>query len=263
MGVSPMDMPRNRFKAALKAGQLQIGLWSSLCSALSADIIGDSGFDWILIDTEHSPNELPTVLAQLQALATSTASPIVRPAWNDPVLLKRVLDIGAQTVLIPFIQDADAAERAVSACRYPPSGVRGVTASGRASRFGRVKNYLKQADDEICVLLQVETAEAIRNLEAIAAVPNVDGVFVGPADLAASMGHIGNSAHPDVQDAIADVAKRLRKIGKPGGILTPNEAEADRYIDWGYRFVAVGTDVGLLAKNADALAQRFAPANRK
>lgn len=253
-----MEMPRNRFKSAIKQGKLQIGLWNSLCSAFATDVIADSGFDWILLDTEHAPNEIPNVMAQLQALSTSTATPIVRPAWNDTVLLKRVLDIGAQAVLVPFVQNAEEAKRAVAACHYPPSGVRGVTGSGRASRFGRVKDYLKQANDEICILVQVETAEAIGHLEAIAAVPGIDGIFVGPADLAASMGHIGNSAHPDVQAAIQDVVTRLKKVGKPAGILTPNEAEADRYIEWGYTFVAVGSDLGLLSKNADALAKRFA-----
>ncbi|WP_424630313.1 HpcH/HpaI aldolase family protein [Bradyrhizobium sp. SYSU BS000235] len=257
-----MEMPRNRFKSAIKQGKLQIGLWNSLCSPFATDVIADSGFDWILLDTEHAPNEIPNVLGQLQALSTSTATPIVRPAWNDTVLLKRVLDIGAQAVLVPFVQNAEEAKRAVAACQYPPSGVRGVTGSGRASRFGRVKDYLKHANDEICVLVQVETSEAISHLEEIAAVPGIDGIFVGPADLAASMGHIGNSAHPDVQAAIQDVVTRLKKVGKPAGILTPNEAEADRYIDWGYTFVAVGSDLGLLSKNADALAKRFAAAKK-
>ena len=252
-----MEMQRNRFKAALARGETQIGLWSSLCSPLSAEIIGDSGFDWILVDTEHSPNEVPGVMAQLQALATGTASPVVRPAWNDPILLKRLLDIGAQSVLVPFVQNADEAARAVAACRYPPAGIRGITASGRASHYGRVKTYLKEADAEICVLIQVETEQALSQLEAIAAVPGVDGIFVGPSDLSASMGQIGNPAHPSVQAAIEDAGRRLKAAGKAGGILTGNEAEARRYLDWGYGFVAVGSDIGLLAKGADALAQTF------
>jgi 4-hydroxy-2-oxoheptanedioate aldolase len=252
-----MEMQRNRFKAALAKGDVQIGLWSSLCSSLSAEIIGDSGFDWILVDTEHSPNEVPNVMAQLQALATGTASPVVRPAWNDPILLKRLLDIGAQSVLIPFVQNAEEATRAVAACKYPPVGIRGITMSGRGSHYGRVKNYLKEADDEICVLIQLETEHAIGNLEAIAAVPGVDGVFIGPSDLSASMGHIGNPAHPTVQAAIKDAGRRLKAIGKASGILTGNEAEARRYLDWGYKFVAVGSDIGLLVKSADALAQTF------
>jgi 4-hydroxy-2-oxoheptanedioate aldolase len=253
-----MDLPRNAFKAALARGELQIGLWSSLCSPIVAEIIGHSGFDWILVDTEHSPNEPPAVLAQLQALQAGTATPIVRPAWNDPVLLKRLLDIGTQAVLVPFVQNAEEAAKAVAACRYPPAGIRGITMSGRGSRYGRVPDYLKRADAEICVLVQVETGEALSQLEAIASVDGVDGVFIGPADLSASLGHIGNPGHPEVQEAIKGAAARLTAIGKPAGILTASEADARRYIEWGYRFVAVGSDLGLLTKNADALAKTFA-----
>lgn len=253
-----MDLPRNAFKAALARGELQIGLWSSLCSPIVAEVIGHSGFDWILVDTEHSPNEPPAVLAQLQALQAGTATPIVRPAWNDPVLLKRLLDIGTQAVLVPFVQNAEEAAKAVAACRYPPAGVRGITVSGRGSRYGRVPDYLKRADAEICVLVQVETGEALSQLEAIASVDGVDGVFIGPADLSASLGHIGNPGHPEVQDAIKGAAERLMALGKPAGILTPSEADARRYIEWGYRFVAVGSDLGLLTKHADALAKTFA-----
>lgn len=252
-----MDIPKNAFKAALVRGDLQIGLWSSLCSNIVAELVSRSGFDWILIDTEHSPNEPPAVLAQLQAMQAGTATPIVRPAWNDPILIKRLLDIGTQAVLVPFVQNAEEAAKAVAACRYPPAGIRGITASGRGSQYGRVKNYLQQADDEICVLVQVETREALHEIEAIASVPGVDGVFIGPADLSASLGHIGNPAHPQVQAAIEDAARRLAGIGKPAGILTASEADARRYIEWGYRFVAVGSDLGLLAKGADALAVAF------
>ncbi|MHA1537742.1 MAG: aldolase/citrate lyase family protein [Alphaproteobacteria bacterium] len=252
-----MDLIRNEFKAGLAGGQLQIGLWSSLCSNIAADAISDSGFDWILLDTEHSPNELPGTLAQLQALKGGTASAIVRPAWNDPVLFKRLLDIGAQSLLVPFVQNADEAARAVAATRYPPAGMRGITGSGRASRYGRVKDYLKKAGDEICLIVQVETGEALANLEAIAEVEGVDGVFIGPADLAASLGHIGDSGHKNVQAAIEDAAKRLKSIGKPAGILTVNEDDAKRYIGWGFTFVAVGIDLGLLTRSADALAKRF------
>jgi 4-hydroxy-2-oxoheptanedioate aldolase len=252
-----MDLPRNAFKAALARGELQIGLWSSLCSPIVAEIIGHSGFDWILVDTEHSPNEPPAVLAQLQALQAGTATPIVRPAWNDPVLLKRLLDIGTQAVLVPFVQTAEEAAKAVAACRYPPAGIRGITVSGRGSRYGRVPDYLKRADAEICVLVQVETGEALAQLEAIASVDGVDGVFIGPADLSASLGHIGNPGHPEVQAAIKGAVERLAAVGKPAGILTPTEADARRYIEWGYRFVAVGSDLGLLTKHADALAKTF------
>lgn len=252
-----MELRTNRFKAGLARGELQIGLWSSLCSNIVAEIIGDSGFDWILLDTEHSPNELPGLVSQMQALATGTATPIVRPAWNDPVLIKRHLDAGAQALLLPFVQSAEEARAAVAATRYPPDGIRGITSSGRAARFGRVAGYLQKAADELCVLVQVETAEALAQIEAIASVPGIDGVFIGPADLSASLGHLGNPAHPEVQEAIKSAADRLKAVGKPAGILTPNEAEARRYIEWGYTFVAVGSDLGLMTKGADALARAF------
>jgi 4-hydroxy-2-oxoheptanedioate aldolase len=251
------DMPRNAFKHALAAGKLQIGLWSSLASNVAAEIISDSGFDWILLDTEHSPNEIPGLVSQLQALARGTATPIVRPAWNDAVLAKRILDIGAQSLLFPYVQNVNEARAAVASTRYPPQGIRGVAVSARASRYGRTPGYLTKANDEICVLVQVETGQAMRELEAIAKVDGVDGVFIGPSDLAASLGHLGNPQHPDVQKVIEDAGRRLKAIGKPAGILTGNEDEARRYMGWGYLFVAVGADVGLLARNADALAKKF------
>lgn len=251
------EMPRNAFKAALKAGQLQIGLWCSLCSNIAVEIVSDSGFDWLLLDTEHSPNEIPDLVSQLQAAQRGTAETIVRPAWNDAVLVKRILDIGAKSVLFPYVQNAEEARRAVAATRYPPQGVRGVTVVGRAARYGRVQGYLGKAAEEICVLVQVETAAALKQIEAIAQVEGVDGVFIGPSDLAASLGHLGNPQHADVQAAMKDAVTRLKAVGKPAGILTGNEDEARRYIDWGYRFVAVGADVALLAKTADALAKKF------
>ncbi len=252
-----MELSRNRFKQAIAAGQVQIGLWSSLCNSIAAEIVADSGFDWILFDSEHSPNEIPGLMAQLQASARGTASAIVRPAWNDAVLIKRVLDIGAQSILVPYVQDAEEARRAVAAIRYPPAGIRGVAAASRASRYGRVTDYLKKADSEICLLVQVETRAALDRLEAIAAVDGVDGVFIGPSDLSASFGHIGHPQHAEVQKALEDGVRRLKAIGKPAGILTLSEEEARRYIGWGYTFVAVGSDIGLLARGADALAKRF------
>jgi 4-hydroxy-2-oxoheptanedioate aldolase len=252
-----MDMPRNAFKHAIAKGELQIGLWCSLCSPVAAEIVSHSGFDWLLLDTEHSPNDVPDILLQLQATQAGTASCIVRPAWNDMVLIKRYLDIGAQTLLLPFVQTPEEAKRAVEWTRYPPKGVRGITGSGRASRYGRVKDYLKNASSEICTLVQVETREALAQIEAIASVEGIDGVFIGPNDLSASFGHIGNWGHPEVQAALEDAVKRLKKIGKPAGILTPNVEEAKKFISWGYTFVAVGADLGLLAKNADALAKTF------
>jgi 4-hydroxy-2-oxoheptanedioate aldolase len=252
-----MDLPRNEFKHALAQGRLQIGLWCSLCSNITAEIVADSGFDWLLLDSEHSPNEVPDLLQQLQAVARGTATPIVRPPWNDIVMIKRVLDIGAPSLLIPYVQNAEEARRAVAATRYPPEGVRGVTASGRAARYGRVKDYLKTAHSELCLLVQVETRAALDQLEAIASIDGIDGVFIGPSDLAASLGHVGNPQHPEVQAALEDAVRRLTVIGKPAGILTANEDEARRYIGWGYLFVAVGSDLGLLARGADTLAKKF------
>jgi len=252
-----MDLRRNAFKHALAAGKLQIGLWCSLCSNIAVDIVSDSGFDWLLLDTEHAPNEIPDVLAQLQAAECGAAMPVVRPAWNDAVLIKRALDLGAQSLLVPYVQNAEEARRAVEAVRYPPAGIRGVAAASRASRYGRITNYLKNADSEICLLVQVETRPALDQLEAIAKVDGVDGVFIGPSDLSASLGHVGNPQHPDVQKALEDAARRLKAVGKPPGILTANEDEARRYIGWGYLFVAVGSDTGLLGRGADTLAKKF------
>ena len=252
-----MELRRNAFKHAIAAGKLQIGLWCSLCSNIAADIVRDCGFDWLLLDTEHSPNEIPDLLAQLQAVDGGPATPIVRPAWNDIVLIKRCLDIGAPALLVPYVQNPTEAKSAVAAVRYPPRGVRGVASASRASRYGRTTDYLKKADSEICLLVQVETRMALDELEAIAMVEGVDGVFIGPSDLSASLGHVGNPAHPEVQKALQDAVTRLKAVGKPAGILTGNEDEIRRYIGWGYTFVAVGSDVGLLARGADALAKKF------
>jgi 4-hydroxy-2-oxoheptanedioate aldolase len=252
-----LDIQTNEFKRSLARGALQVGLWSTLCSNIGAEVIAHSGFDWILLDTEHSPNELPGLVQQLQAMGRGTAMPVVRAAWNDPVLIKRILDIGAQSVLLPYVQTAEEAQRAVQSVRYPPKGFRGVSAGSRSSLYGRVKDYLRRADDEICLLLQVETRSALEQLEAIATVEGVDGVFIGPGDLAASLGHLGEPQHPEVQTALRDAATRLERVGKAAGILTVVEADARRYIEWGYRFVAVGVDTSLLVKSADALAKAF------
>jgi 4-hydroxy-2-oxoheptanedioate aldolase len=252
-----MDLNRNAFKHAIAAGTRQIGLWSSLSSNTGAEIISDSGFDWILFDMEHTPSDIPDIVAQLQAAQAGTVTPIVRPAWNDAVLIKRVLDTGAQSILVPFVQTAEEARQAVAAAKYPPEGIRGAAGSSRASRYGRVSGYLTKANAEICVLVQIETGEALSRIDEIASVEGVDGVFIGPNDLSASMGHLGNMGHPDVHAAIKRAVDALKAVGKPGGILTSNEEDAKRYIEWGYCFVAVGSDVGLLAKNADALAKRF------
>jgi 4-hydroxy-2-oxoheptanedioate aldolase len=252
-----MELPQNPFKRALKAGKPQIGLWSSLSSNYSVEVIAGAGFDWILLDMEHSPNDLESLLTQLQAAAPYPSHPIVRVPWNDMVTIKRVLDAGAQSLLIPYVSTVEEAKAAVSYTRYPPQGVRGVAGTTRASRFGRVKDYAKRAHEELCVLVQVETQEGLDNLDAIAAVEGIDGVFIGPADLHASLGHLGEIANPKIMPMIDDAIRRIRKAGKAPGILTPNEENARRQLKEGVLFIAVGADVGLLARGAEALCAKF------
>lgn len=252
-----MELPRNAFKHALKDGTAQIGLWSSLSSNYSVEVIAGAGFDWILLDMEHSPNDLESLLAQLQAAAPYPAHPVVRVPWNDMVAMKRILDVGAQSLLVPYVSTGEEARAAVAHTRYPPNGVRGVAGTTRATRFGRIKEYARRAHEEICVLVQVETQAALDNIESICAVDGVDGVFVGPADLHASMGYTGDIANAKVKPIIDDAIRRIRKAGKAPGILTPSEEDARRWLDCGALFVAVGADVGILARGAEALAAKF------
>ena len=251
------DLPQNRFKRAIAAGQQQIGLWVSLASPYSAEIVAGSGFDWMVIDTEHSPNEVDTTLSQLQVAAAYPVMPVVRPAWNDTVLIKRHLDIGAQTLLVPYVGTADEAAQAVAAARYPGRGVRGVAGVTRAARFGRVKDYAKRAEEELCMLVQVETREGLDNLEAIARTDGIDGVFIGPADLAAALGHLGDQQHVEVQSAIKDAIARIKACKKPAGILATDEASTRRYIEWGTVFTAVGLDIMVLARETEKLAAKY------
>jgi 4-hydroxy-2-oxoheptanedioate aldolase len=256
--TSPPELPLNRFKQALAAGSKQIGLWNSLASAVTVEVIAGAGFDWLLVDMEHSPNDLPLVHAQLQAIAAYPAcAAVVRPPWNDMVTIKRLLDLGVQTFLIPYVQNAEQAAAAVRHTRYPPHGVRGFASASRATRFGRIPGYWQRAHEQICVLVQVETAEALSEIEAIAAVDGVDGIFIGPGDLSASMGHLGQPSHPDVIRAIEDAVRRIGAAGKPSGFLTGDETLARRMLDLGCQFVAVGADVVLLARAADGLRSRF------
>ena len=252
-----MKLPENRFKRAIAERRQQIGLWCSLPGSYIAEAVAGSGFDWLLFDTEHSPGDVLSVLPQLQAVAPYNVSPIIRPASNDTVLIKRFLDIGAQTLLIPYVQNREEAESAVAAMRYPPDGVRGVSGLTRATRFGRVDGYAKRAHEELCLLVQVETGEALESLEEIATVDGVDGVFIGPADLAASLGFAGEPDHPVVVAAVEDAIKRIEKAGKPSGILTPNTAFAHRCISLGTTFTAVGIDAGILARGTESLARQF------
>jgi 4-hydroxy-2-oxoheptanedioate aldolase len=252
-----MNLPQNTFKRALAAGRAQIGLWSSLSSNYTVEVIAGAGFDWILLDSEHSPADIENLLTQLQAAAPYPSHPVVRVPWNDMVTIKRVLDIGAQSLLVPYVSTVEEARAAVSYTRYPPAGVRGVAGTTRATRFGRVADYARRAHEEICVLVQVETQGALSNIEAIAAVDGVDGIFIGPADLHASLGHPGEVANPKVKPMIDDAIRRIRKAGKAPGILTPNEADARHWLECGALFVAVGADVGILARGAEALAAKF------
>lgn len=258
-----MDMPRNAFKRALRSGRPQIGLWSSLSSHYTVEVVAGAGFDWILLDTEHSPNDVTLVLAQLQAAAAYPVSTLVRPAWNDVVLIKRHLDIGVQTLLIPWVQTREDAERAVRAMRYPPQGIRGVSIGARHNRFGRVKDYFQHVHDELCLLVQIETRAALENIEAIAAVDGVDGLFIGPADLSADFGRVGTTSTPEVTQVIEDAINRIRASGKAAGILWGDEAGAKRWLERGVDFIAVGSDLNLLARGADALAARFKHAQEK
>ena len=250
-------LPQNQFKRGLAQGRQQFGLWNSLPGSLVAELLAGTGYDWVVIDTEHAVTDIPDTLAMLQAMAPYPVSAVVRPASNDVVLIKRLLDLGAQTLLIPYVQSADEARSAVAAMRYAPRGIRGVAGMTRAGRFGLVPDYTRRADEELCLIVQVETAEALGQIEAIAAVEGVDGLFIGPADLAASMGYPGQAAHPEVVAAIKDAIHRIVATGKPAGILTLDPVFARTCIGWGTRFTALGMDIALLAHAARALVAGF------
>jgi 4-hydroxy-2-oxoheptanedioate aldolase len=251
-------MTGNPFKAALARGEPQVGLWLSMAQPYSAELCAGAGFQWLLIDGEHAPNDVRSTLAQLQAVAAYPSSPVVRAVSGDPALIKQLLDIGAQTLLVPMVDTPEQAQTLVAATRYPPEGMRGVGAAvARVSRWGARRDYLDLANDETCLLVQAETATALRNLEDIVAVDGVHGVFIGPADLAASMGHRGNAGHPDVQAAIENAIATIVAGGKAAGTLTGDRALARRYLELGATFVAVGIDVTLLAQSARKLAADF------
>ena len=255
-----MQNPKNLFKARLKAGEQQIGIWNAVRDSAVTELLATCGYDWIVIDTEHGPIEVRDALPMLQAVGCHpAASAVVRPAINDWVLIKRHLDQGAQTLLLPYVQSRDEAEAAVRAMRYPPRGVRGVAGVTRASRYGGIEGYFTKAEEDLCLLLQVETATALDRLEEIATVEGVDGIFIGPADLAASMGHPGNSAHPDVVAAIEAAIGRLKAVGVPAGILATDPDFARRCMGWGTTFTAVAVDTLMLARGARMLRQSFGP----
>ena len=235
----------NGFKRAVAASEPQFGIWSSLTSNLLAEILGDVGFHWILFDTEHAPNDLQQLIGQLQAIRGTSVHAVVRPAANDPVLIKRVLDIGFRNVLVPFVQTAEDAALAVAATRYPPKGIRGVSAYQRNNGYGRVEQYFDFIDDNITVAVQIETKEAIANLNSIGTTPGVDAIFVGPGDLAASFGHLGQIRHADVQNAIRGIGEKATAAGVPAGIVAGNVEDAQRYLSWGFTFMTVASDIAL------------------
>jgi 4-hydroxy-2-oxoheptanedioate aldolase len=246
------SMQHNHFKERLTDGCRQIGIWSMLASSNVVEVLTQSVYDWILIDTEHAANEVPMVQQQLRSAAQSGVSAVVRPAGNDTVLIKRLLDIGAQTLLVPMVDTAEDARRAVMAMRYPPAGARGVSLSTRANLYGRDSGYLQRANDEVCLLVQIETVAALANLEHIAAVDGVDALFIGPADLAAALGHLGDFRHPEVLAAIRGAPARAHRCGKPIGILMTDPVLSSELLQAGYDYVAVATDIGLLRSGADA-----------
>jgi len=247
----------NAFKRRLLAGETLIGCWCSLANPITTEVLGIAGFDWLLLDGEHSPNDVRTFIPQLMALKDSASAPIVRPSWNEAVEIKRLLDAGFYNFLVPFVQTADDARGAVAATRYPPEGIRGVSVSQRSNRFGTVADYFRDINSQICVLVQIESRAGLAAAGEIAAVDGVDGIFVGPSDLAAAFGHLGKPDHPSVQEAIAEIFSKAKAAGKPSGILAPVETDARRYLSMGASFVAVGSDLGVFRNATQQLRDRF------
>ena len=247
----------NAFKQRLLAGETLIGCWCSLANPITTEVLGIAGFDWLLLDGEHSPNDVGTFIPQLMALKDSASAPVARPASNNVVEIKRLLDAGFYNFLVPMVESVDEARRAVAATRYPPKGIRGVSVSQRSNRFGSVPDYFAGIDEQICVLVQIESRKGLAAATEIARVDGVDGVFVGPADLSAAVGHLNDIPHPESQAAIRTVFDAVKAVGKSIGILAPVEADARRYMEMGARFVAVGSDLGVFRNGTQALRDRF------
>jgi 2-dehydro-3-deoxyglucarate aldolase len=247
----------NSFREALKKRERLIGVWCSLGNPISTEVLGLAGFDWILLDGEHAPNDVLSLIPQLMALKDSPSAPVVRPAWNDTVLIKRLLDAGFHNFLIPFVQSAEEAKAAVAATRYPPEGVRGVSVAQRSNKYGTVPDYFRTVNANISVVVQIENGAGVDAAAEIAAIDGVDGLFIGPSDLAAAMGHLGNPSHPDVQAAMAKVFAAAEKAGKASGILAPVEADARRYMDQGVGMVAIGSDLGAFRAATLALRDKY------
>jgi len=258
--VNAMARSTNTFKAALREGRLQIGLWQALANPYTAELCAGAGYDWLLLDGEHGPNDLRSLLDQLQAVSGYPVHAVARPPAGEAWLIKQYLDIGFATLLVPLVETAAQAATLVSAMRYPPQGIRGVGAGiARASRWNEAADYIHWADEEVCLLVQVETSAALANLDAIASTDGVDGVFIGPADLCASLGHRGNPAHPEVKAEILSAMATVQQRGKAVGLLCADEVLAREYIAAGCAFVAVGTDVALFARGVRDLSARFRP----
>ena len=259
LSVNASLVRQNLLKKELLAGKPQIGYWTGLRSPLVAEMMSfTSGFDWFVIDMEHSPNEIGDVLAQLQASQNGNAEPVVRVPWNESVTVKRVLDLGAQSILFPYVQNAEEAAAAVASTRYPPQGIRGVMSLQRMNMYGAQNpHYYQEAGDQICCILQIETIEAIRAIPEIAAVEGVDALFIGPSDLAASLGHVGNPAHPEVREAIEEGMRLIAATGKPAGFLSANPDDCKWVLNQGATLVAVGSDVVLIANTTKKIAADF------
>ena len=256
-----MLTPINQFKTALRRGSTSFGLWVGLTDTVAVEIAACAGLDWLVLDGEHAPNDVQSLLRGLQALAAYPVSGIVRIPCADVTMMKRVLDIGAQTVVVPMIETADQAHEMVRAVRYPPHGVRGIgTALARAARWNRVSDYYQRANEETCLIVQIESQRGLDNIEAIAAIDGVDALFIGPSDLAASLGHLGDSSHREVREAIRNAFERIRASGKGCGSLVVEESVAREYLSQGCQFLALGVDTLLLAKATRALAAQFKPA---
>jgi 2-dehydro-3-deoxyglucarate aldolase/4-hydroxy-2-oxoheptanedioate aldolase len=245
-----MDMPVNQFKRALKDGRKIFGAWLVSGAPSTAEALGCAGFDFLVVDMEHTPVDTPEMVEILRTIAGTPAQAVVRLPWNDMVWVKRVLDGGAQTLLLPFVQNADEAKRAVAYTRYPPDGIRGVAGGHRGSRYGTVPDYLKTASQEICLTVQIETLPALMKLPEIAAVPGVDSIFIGPNDLAASMGFLADIPNPAVQDKLKAAAEQCHKLGKPCGILGLSPEMVAKFIGYGYDWIAIGSDLGFMLGRA-------------
>jgi len=245
-----MDLPVNHFKRAIASGKTPLGCWLASGATSTAEALGCAGFDFLVVDTEHTPIDPPQMADILRAIAGTPAQAVVRPPWNDMVMVKRALDAGALSLLLPFVQNAEEARRAVAYTRYPPEGVRGVAGTHRGSRYGTIPGYFKRAHEEICVIVQIETAAAFAQLEAIAAVPGVDSIFIGPSDLSASMGLLGDIGNSAVQEKLSTAAQTCRRLGKPCGIIGFNPEMAKKFLGYGFSWIAIGSDMALMVSRA-------------